>query len=144
MDDIPFSRLTGLRIYHVAGLRSELQDNAGSDQVIFYTSGGDFELLHERDCCESVTLYDIVGDPADLEDAICARASLDTNTSDPYPKEHPDSYTWSYYNIQTHKGHVQLRWLGESNGYYGETVAFRKINDKTAYKPLTYRAGGDV
>jgi hypothetical protein len=114
-----FNVLNGLTISSVDGL------SIGSGSVTFNTSDGVFKLLHFQDCCESVSIADIVGDIADLNDALVINASEDSN-ADGDPPECPDSYTWTYYNIQTNKGHVQIRWLGESNGYYCETAFFIK------------------
>lgn len=114
---VEFSDLTGLKIDSICGLE------VGSDHVRFDTSGGVFIMYHSQDCCESVAIEDIVGDVEDLVDAVVIFANEDGN-EDGEELENEESYTWTFYNIQTNKGHVQIRWLGRSNGYYSESVSF--------------------
>lgn len=81
-------------------------------------------FYHEQDCCESVYIEDICGDLADLVDAeilFAEEVSGETPVSDSNGYE-PDSCTWTFYRFQTTKGSVDVRWYGESNGYYSESV----------------------
>lgn len=76
------------------------------------------EMIHYQDCCETVYLADVVGSFEDLIGYPLLEVSetiVDTSSED-------ISSTASYYNFKTLKSSVQLRWVGESNGYYSETV----------------------
>lgn len=95
----------------------------GSDSVVIKTvCGRTFHMYHEQDCCENVRLVDVIGNPDDLI-GLPIKMTEDTN-SDIDPPKYPDSWTWTFYNFSTPKGYVTLRWLGESNGYYSESVTF--------------------
>lgn len=87
---------------------------------------------HSQDCCESVWVDDIVGDLSDLEETPILKASEDTNCDDLREEDvtsgyTPESFTWTFYNFSTIKGHVTIRWYGTSNGYYSESVSLVKI-----------------
>lgn len=88
-----------------------------------------FVFHHLQSCCESVQIYDIVGDLSDLVGSPLLRAE-ERDCPDPGPKdEYDDSYTWTFYEFATIKGSVTVRWYGTSNGYYSESVDLVRIVD---------------
>lgn len=102
-----------------------------NDEIYFYCDNGDvYRMYHDQDCCESVTVEDIVGDLDDLIGSEILYAREDTSSVNPndVKKEYQDSFTWTFYNFQTQKGHVTIRWYGSSNGYYSESVYFEKVD----------------
>lgn len=72
-----------------------------------------------------------MGDLNDLVGSPILMAEESTNRKEHPPDfKHPnglDSFTWTFYRFATVKGYVNVRWLGESNGYYSESVSFRKV-----------------
>jgi hypothetical protein len=85
-----------------------------------------FVMTHLQDCCEGVSIEDINGDLADLVGSPILMAT-ETSSSEPQEGQTVDDYnsfTWTFYRISTFKGTVVIRWYGESNGYYSESVDF--------------------
>lgn len=105
-------------------------ENKG-DEVVFTTETGEvYKLYHSQDCCESVTVEDVCGDINDLIGSPLVEAEESTSNKNPEgvkAKEYQDSFTWTFYKLRTAKGGVTLRWYGESNGYYSESVDFARV-----------------
>ena len=109
---------------------SEVKVN--NDTIFFNcTDGTRYQMYHSQDCCESVTVEDVCGDIEDIigspvlvADEVTSRSNPDdVNMDDSYQ----DSFTWTFYKIDTAKGGVTIRWYGSSNGYYSESVDFCEV-----------------
>lgn len=104
-------------------------EQVGEDVIVFITSEGKrYKLYHLQGCCESVTVEDIVGDLSDLvgEPILIAEEATSTENPADVTKKYQDSFTWTFYKFATRKGYVDIRWYGESNGYYSESVDFEE------------------
>ena len=65
-------------------------------------------------------LNDLIGSPITLAEEIIHKQ--DVNPSGVKIPEYQDSFTWTFYKLATINGYVTIRWYGESNGYYSESV----------------------
>ncbi len=132
--DVDFSTLEGLVV-------KEIKGNKGDDELVFVIDNGDeYIMVHEQDCCETVYIEDVCGYLSDLIGSPIINAYETTDrdykpdTTDEAEEEDGDewsyeeSQTWTFYNISTIKGSVTIRWYGSSNGYYSESVSFKKVN----------------
>jgi len=122
-EDTEFSDLLGKTL--VAATHNDAED-----VVRLVASNGDrYVMYHDQDCCENVSVESIVGDLSDLIGSPILQAEEVTHSGETpegvTPPEYPDSYTWTFYKLGTIKGGVTIRWLGESNGYYSESVSLR-------------------
>ncbi len=100
----------------------QVTGSVDSDEMMFETANGErFMFAHQQDCCETVSINDIVGDLQDLcgEPLLISEEVKGATEPD---EEHYESYTYTFYKFATRKGYVDVRWLGESNGYYSESV----------------------
>lgn len=123
------------------------------EELIFITDDGlQYKMYHEQDCCEEVLIDDINGDLGDLlgTPILIAEEVQNQDFVNGFEAKFrkaelpefsrcfgygyiPESYTWTFYKIATIKGYVTIRWFGESNGYYSESVDFVLL-DKTEKK----------
>jgi len=111
-------------------------ENFDNEKLVFTTIEGEvYELSHEQECCESVLIEDICGDLDDLigEPLLVVEEVKNGQNINLEGTEDFDewmSFTWTFYKMDTRKGGVTIRFFGESNGCYSETVDFyRIIND---------------
>jgi hypothetical protein len=113
--DTPISAMRGLVFTAVEGAQQ------GSEIVLFKAEDGrEFRFWHSQDCCESVEVNQVDGDPNDLVGSPLVMA--EEETSERGESQDGESITWTFYKFATVKGYVTLRWLGRSNGYYSESV----------------------
>lgn len=136
-DRVEFSDLQGKTLVKI---------EATEDEVHFYTETEHYLMYHSQNCCESVSIDDINGDLQDLLNTPLTLAeevsneqfekewegSFITKDDDYWKKSeeygyYPESHTWTFYKLATVKGYVDIRWFGESNGYYSESVDFIKF-----------------
>ena len=113
----------------LVGKTMESVVNNNDDEIVFKTVDGDvYKLYHDQDCCESVSVEDIAGDLKDLVGSPITMAEEETSGENPpgVDKGNQESFTWTFYKLATVKGYVTIRWYGESNGYYSESVSFSK------------------
>ena len=96
----------------------------GNFDLLFETANGErFMFSHQQDCCERVDINDIVGDLQDLVgEPLLVAEEVEGETPVDFNEEDHESVTWTFYKFATRKGYVDVRWLGESNGYYSEGV----------------------
>jgi|TARA_R100000501_G_C2611990_1_gene106373 hypothetical protein len=93
------------------------------DQLTFTTTEGQvYVFVHIQDCCENVRVEDITGDLDDLVGSPLLQSEGVTSSDTNKPDDWSESWTWTFYKFATNKGYVTVRWLGESNGYYSESV----------------------
>ena len=120
--NVGLNTMAGKTIKNIVGVAE------GSDEVtITTTDGNSYVLYHEQDCCESVWLYDFEGDPEDLSGALIMSAEEVTGVVTDEMNEGTECPEWTFYKIETSKGGLWLRWLGDSNGYYSTSVDFKEI-----------------
>lgn len=109
-------------------------DNVEYGELLFTLDNGEqYRMYHNQDCCESVSIEDIIGELDDLIGKpllMAEEVSSDDDPPDILKESHDDSYRWTFYKFATIKGYVTIRWYGESNGYYSVSVDFERVQDR--------------
>lgn len=102
-----------------------LKSLSGSDAIYFLTEDNEiYEMSHGNECCEHVCIEDINGNLNDLIGSPITLAEeatqIDENAS--------EFGAWTFYRLATIKGRVDIRWYGESNGWYSVEADFCNIS----------------
>ena len=115
--DVTPEIILGKTFTEIIGLQQD------SYEVVFKVNDREyFKMHHYQDCCESVLVEDVVGNIDNLLNTPIlgyeVKSFDDDNAS--------ESATFTFYTLRTIKGYVDIRWYGESNGYYSEEVDFEQ------------------
>ena len=122
----------------------QVSGSVGDGEMTFVTAQGErFMFAHSQDCCERVDINDIVGDLQDLVgEPLLLAEQVQGETPVDFDEGDHESVTWTFYKFATRKGYVDVRWLGESNGYYSEGVDL--FVEGVAMVPNAENALGDL
>lgn len=119
-----FAEMVGKTLTGISGAE------AGSELIRFECADGTaYEMQHIQDCCESVEVESVVGDVADLIGVpilVAEERESQERPADAAADLYCESETWTFYTLRTIRGSVDIRWLGASNGYYSESVYFKR------------------
>lgn len=114
-DEEILSSLSGEVVKSVTGGKKD-----DDEMIITFESGKAIKVFHEQDCCESVYIEDEESD--DIVGGFVHFAGFVSGEGGYFDDDAYNSHTWSFLKIDTSKGSIWQRWLGESNGYYSEEV----------------------
>ena len=109
----------------------DIEVSKDKEFILFkFENNENYLMYHEQDCCESVLIDEIHGDLQNLIGSKIVMAEEVVGDTPVIDDEYFESYTWTFYKLATTKGYVTIRWFGESNGYYSETVDIAKVRIK--------------
>jgi len=111
--------LKGETIISIEGLKE------GGEEVIFKTkSGRTFKMYHDQDCCETVNIVRCIG--AYLGTVGVEVLSAEERIESDVPASESATRTTFVINKDSYSK-IVIEWLGESNGYYSESVSFVEV-----------------
>ena len=92
-----------------------------SDMMTFHEQDGSTaRFVHYQDCCESVSIAEIIGDISDLINSpilMAEEIEAEHVSDNPYDK-------WTFYKFATIKGYVTVRWLSNEDTCYSTSISY--------------------
>lgn len=102
--------------------------DGSNDEIMLTTqSGRQIRIYHSQDCCESVTIEDTEGNWHELIGKPILVAEHDEQPLGDPPPKYSDSWTRTSLTFKVDGATVISRWIGESNGYYSESVNIAEL-----------------
>lgn len=102
-------------------------DEKNSQIMLTTESGKIIKIFHDQDCCETVSIEDTEGDWHNLVGKVIVEATHESVKEGDPPPEYPDSWTRTTLKFRVSNATLISRWIGESNGYYSESVDIENI-----------------
>lgn len=122
-DNCELSSLVGEVLTHI--------DADGDEEIMLTTaSGRKIHIYHMQSCCESVRIEDTQGKWHELIGKVIVEASEDVRSSG--GPQCPESWTRTTLTFRVDGATVISRWIGESNGYYSESVDIEELTKRGA------------
>ena len=84
-----------------------------------------FTFYHEQDCCECVYIADTEGEPMSLKGWKLLLVDMEATKESSWDRD--ESKTTTVVKFVTDENTVSVKWIGESNGYYSESVDLREF-----------------
>lgn len=120
-DDIEIDSLVGEVLTHID------TDEENNEIMLTTQSGRIIKIYHRQDCCESVDIAGLDGDWQQLVGKVIIEATHDEVESD----VEYGSKTDTTLKFRVNDATVISRWIGESNGYYSESVDLEDVTKKS-------------
>jgi len=124
-DEIKIESLVGEVLTHI--------DVDEVENIILLTtkSGRQIKIFHDQDCCESVSIETTEGNWDKLVGKVIEEARQDEFYNlDPKPGEYAESWTRTNLIFRVNDQTVISKWIGESNGYYSESVNIEEFRSR--------------
>lgn len=104
-------------------------DTNDKNDVIMLTtaSGRIIKIYHEQDCCEIVQIVDMEGKWHDLIGKVIVETRHESVEDRDPPEPTNGSQTHTTLTFKADDATVISRWIGDSNGYYSESVDIAEL-----------------
>jgi hypothetical protein len=108
-------------------------DRQENQILLTMQSGKRYKIYHDQDCCEDVKIDETQEGDGDLVTLVGNRIDEvkleEESDQEPRPSEYADSWTRTKITFRINSETVVSRWIGESNGYYSESVDIKRLFD---------------